>query len=101
MEIEGTAAGKDKLAALVLDPMVLLLLLGLALLYYVSYYRRRLAGRPEVICRDPERRKVLEEHCPALFQTFHPTIWAPQAHMQTVGRAVLQTFRVPEHPRRR
>lgn len=79
--------------------MLVAVVFGLVLLCYLIYYRRHIAGRPEVICSDPDRRRLLEERCPALFQTFYPTIWAPQAHMQTVGRALLQTH--PEHPRRR
>ena len=56
-------------------------------------------GVPEVYCCDEGKRKALKDYCPILFEPYYPTIWAPQAHMQSIGRAVVQTF--PEHPRRR
>lgn len=79
--------------------MVILVVLGILLTCYVIYYRRYVVCRPELVCCDPERRRTLEENCPALFQDFYPTIWAPQGHMQTLIRAVCQSF--PKHKRRR
>ena len=79
--------------------MLFALVLGLLLACYVVYYRRYVAGRPELVCCDPERKKLLEERCPILSQTYFPTIWAPQAHLQSVGRHLLQTY--PKHTRRR
>lgn len=78
---------------------MLFLLLGALLVCYVLYYRKYVAAAPEVICSSQARKRELEEHCPVLFQTFYPTMWAPLAHMQTIGRAILQTY--PRHPRRR
>jgi hypothetical protein len=79
--------------------MLLLLVLGILLACYVVYYRKYAVGPPKLVCSDPERKRVLEEHCPILFQRFYPTMWAIQAHVQTVGRAVLQNY--PKLKRRR
>ncbi len=75
------------------------LLLVLMTSLYLLYYRRRVVGKPRVVCSDPDKLLMLKKECPALFEEFWPTPWASQAHMQTVIRVAIQTF--PNSQRRR
>ena len=69
------------------------------LIAYYFYYRIYVVSVPKVICADETRLKALKKHCPVFFEEFWPTIWAPQAHMQTVIRVAIQTF--PKSERKR
>ena len=73
-------------------------LLVVLLTCYMFHYRYCVVARPKVVCSE-QRREMLMKHCPVFFKEFCPTIWAPQAHMQTVIRVALQTF--PQFERRR
>ena len=81
-------------------PKALLLfsLAALLTLYYI-YYRVCVVSVPKVVCADERRLEVLRKHCPVFFEEFWPTIWAPQAHMQTIIRVAVQTF--PKSERKR
>lgn len=78
---------------------LLLLSLAIILVAYYIYYWLCVVSVPRVVCADERRLKALREHCPAFFEEFWPTIWAPQAHMQTVIRVAIQTF--PKSKRKR
>jgi len=73
--------------------------LSLVLLLYLFYYRFVLVAKPMVVCSDSDRLDALRRHCPVFFEEFRPTVWAVQAHMQTIVRAAIQTF--PRSERRR
>ena len=79
--------------------------LGAALLallaLYVCHYVLSVVRAPRVVCSDPARVKWLKEHCPAFFEVYWPTPWAPQAHLQTVLRTVVQKLHPLKLPRRR
>ena len=84
----------------VIVPLIVLLTVGLAsLVFYLVYYREKVVAKPRVVCSDPDKLKVLRRECPALLEEFWPTVWAPQAHMQTIIRVAIQTF--PKSERRR
>ena len=68
-------------------------------LLYLLYYRLAIVARPIVVCSDPDRLAALRTHCPVFFEEFWPTVWAAQAHMQSVIRAAIQFF--PRSKRRR
>lgn len=71
---------------------------AILLVSYMLYYKYCVVAPPKVVCSE-QRKKALMKHCPVFFKEFRPTIWAPQAHMQTVIRVALQTF--PKFERRR
>ena len=73
--------------------------LAAVLLLYLLYYRLAIVARPSVVCSDPDRLAVLRRHCPVFFEEFWPTVWAVQAHMQSIIRVAIQTF--PRSKRRR
>ena len=66
-----------------------LVLAAVVLSSYLVYYRFFVVSKPRVVCADPARLAALETHCPALFEEFWPTVWAPHAFMQTVLRATI------------
>ena len=82
-----------------LPKTLFLLSLITILIAYYFYYRIYVVSVPKVICADETRLKALKKHCPVFFEEFWPTIWAPQAHMQTVIRVAIQTF--PKSERKR
>ncbi|KAL5493878.1 hypothetical protein EMCRGX_G015112 [Ephydatia muelleri] len=71
------------------------------LVVYTCHYLLCVVRPPKVVCSDPAKVKWLEEHCPVFFQSYWPTAWAPQAHMQTILRAVVQTRHALKLHRRR
>ena len=73
--------------------------LSFLLLLYLAYYRVFAVRRPRVACASADLLAALKTHCPVLFEEFWPTVWAPQAHMQTIVRVAIQTF--PRSERRR
>lgn len=73
--------------------------LSVVFLLYLLYYRLAIVARPSVVCSDPDRLAVLRRHCPVFFEEFWPTVWAVQAHMQSIIRVAIQTF--PRSKRRR
>lgn len=79
--------------------MLIWLIWSVLLFCYVIYYRKYAVGYPKLVCCDTGRKRALQEHCPILFQRYFPPMWAIQAHVQTVGRALLQTH--PKHTQRR
>lgn len=89
----------QQLVEFVLPKVVLLLSLAVLLLVYYLYYRLCVVSVPRVVCADERRLRALKKHCPAFFEEYWPTIWAPQAHMQTVIRVAIQTF--PKSKRKR
>ena len=89
----------DKLVEFVLPRALVLLSLAVLLFAYYAYYRRYVVSVPRVVCADEKRLKALKKHCPAFFEEFWPTVWAPQTHMQTVIRVAIQTF--PKSKRKR
>ncbi|CAI8057051.1 Phospholipase ABHD3 [Geodia barretti] len=64
-------------------------LLGLICIY-VIYYRLFNVTRPRVVCKDADRLQGLRRHCPALFEHYWPTFWAPQGHVQSIVRLLMQ-----------
>lgn len=64
-------------------------LLGLICIY-VIYYRLFNVTRPRVVCKDVDRLEGLRRHCPALFEPYWPTFWAPQGHVQSIVRLLMQ-----------
>ena len=67
---------------------------GLLVLYAIYYYVF-VVGPPRVVCCDAGKLRALRTHCPALFESYWPTVWAPQAHVQTILRVLTQ--RPPRH----
>ena len=82
----------DQLVAVYLSKALLFLSLAILLTIYYVYYRTYVVSVPRVVCADEKRLAALKKHCPVFFEEFWPTFWAPQAHMQTVIRVVIQTF---------
>ena len=82
----------DLLVAVYLPRALLFLSLALLLTIYYVYYRVCVVSVPRVVCADKRRLSALRKHCPVFFEEFWPTFWAPQAHMQTIIRVVIQTF---------
>lgn len=68
-------------------------------LAYLFYYRLYVVAPPQVVCADVASLAALREHCPALFERYWPTPWASPAYMQTVLRAVIQTYPKPRRRR--
>ena len=68
---------------------------------YTCHYLLCVVRPPKVVCSDPAKVKWLEENCPVFFQSYWPTAWAPQAHMQTIVRAVVQRYHALKLYRRR
>jgi len=63
---------------------------GLLVLYAIYYYVFAV-GPPRVVCCDAGKLRALRSHCPALFENYWPTVWAPQAHVQTILLELTQT----------
>ena len=82
----------DQLVAIYLPRALLFLSLAILLTLYYVYYRVYVVSVPRVVCADERKLSALKKHCPVFFEEFWPTFWAPQAHMQTVIRVVIQTF---------
>ena len=89
----------DTLVELFLPRALILLSLAIILFAYYVYYRLYVVSVPRVVCADEKRLAALKKHCPAFFEEFWPTFWAPQAHMQSIIRVAIQTF--PKSVRKR
>ena len=81
--------GIHHLQCLLLGAVLAMCVIGLLCLYAIYYYVF-CVGRPRVVCSDRRTLRALRRHCPALFEPYWPTAWAPQAHMQTVLREAIQ-----------
>ena len=68
---------------------------------YACHYLLTVVHTPKVVCSDPARVSWLKDHCPVFFEAYWPTAWAPQAHMQTILRAVVQKLYALKLHRRR
>ena len=68
---------------------------------YTCHYLLYVVRPPRVVCSDLAKVKWLEAHCPVFFERYWPTAWAPQAHMQTILRAVVQMRHALKLHRRR
>lgn len=71
----------------------------LVLFTYLLYYQFVMVKKPKVVCHDPVRLEELKKYCPVFFEKYQFTPWAPNAYMQSVGRAIIQTY--PKEKRRR
>lgn len=68
---------------------------------YACYYLVSVVHCPKVVCSDPAKVSWLKEHCPVFFERYWPTVWAPQAHMQTILRTIVQKRHAVKLQRRR